>query len=72
MQISLFCDYRGYASSKYESLFLALEESFAIVAKKRGADRIGYGDLAYLKALVYKHAEELSKFRRFTMPQSNR
>lgn len=60
MQISLFCDYRGYASSKYESLFLALEESFAIVAKKRGADRIGYGDLAYLKALVYKHAEEIS------------
>lgn len=60
MQISLFCDYRGYANSKYESLFLALEESHASVAKKRGAGRIGYGDLAYLKAYVYKHAEEIS------------
>ncbi len=59
MQISLFCDYRGYASSKYESLFLALEESFASVAKKRDSGHIGYGDLAYLKALVYKHAEEI-------------
>jgi hypothetical protein len=60
MQISLFCDYRGYANSKYESLFLALEESFGSVAKKRGPGRIGYGDLVYLKALVYKHAEEIS------------
>ncbi len=34
MQIFLFCDYRGYANSKYESLFLALEESHASVAKK--------------------------------------
>ena len=51
MQISLFCDYRGYINSKYESLFLALEESFASVAKKKGPGRIGYGDLVYLKVL---------------------
>lgn len=26
MQLFLFCDYRGYVNSKYESLFLALEK----------------------------------------------
>lgn len=64
MQLSLFCDYRFHLKTssfyvKYDALFSALEAAWAKVPRRKRAGRIGYGELAFIKAPVYKHARAI-------------
>jgi len=64
MQISLFYDYQSILDSssfyrKYDALFLAVEKALVSSAPVRRAGRRGYGFAAYLKALIYKHSQQI-------------
>lgn len=64
MQLSLFCDYRFHLKSsafyvKYDALFLAVESAWEALPHSKRSGRPGYGELAYIKALIYKHAQAI-------------
>ena len=65
MQLSLFYDYESiYKSSsffqKYETLFLAVEAVTDEQTLRRSTGRLGYGPVCFLKALIYKNAQQIS------------
>lgn len=62
MQFSLFSDYRFRLKTsafyvKYDVLFLALEAAWEALPQPKHSGRLGYGELASLKTLIYKHAQ---------------
>ena len=64
MQLSLFCDYRFHLKTstfytKYDALFLALEAAWEKIPRPARSGRIGYGELTFLKALIYKNAQAI-------------
>ncbi len=64
MQLSLFCDYRFHLKTstfytKYDALFLAVESAWAKIPHPAHSGRIGYGELTFLKALIYKNAQAI-------------
>lgn len=64
MQLSLFCDYRFHLKTsafyiKYDALFLAVEAAWAKIPRPKRRGRTGYGDLSFLKALIYKYAQAI-------------
>ena len=65
MQLSLFYDYESiYKSSsffqKYETLFLAVEAVTDEQTLRKSTGRLGYGPICFLKALIYKNAQQIS------------
>lgn len=65
MQLSLFYDYESiYKSSsffqKYETLFLAVEAVTDEQILRKSTGRLGYGPVCFLKALIYKNAQQIS------------
>lgn len=64
MQLSLFCDYRFHLKTstfyvKYDALFLAVEAAWEKNPRNKRPGRTGYGELSFLKALIYKHAQSI-------------
>ena len=64
MQLSLFCDYRFHLKTsifytKYDALFLAVESAWEKIPHPARPGRIGYGELTFLKALIYKNAQAI-------------
>ncbi len=64
MQLSLFCDYRFHLKTsafhvKYDALFLAVETAWEKIPHRKHLGRAGYGQLSFVKALIYKHAQAI-------------
>ena len=64
MQISLFYDYGSIFKmssffQKYETLFLAVESAMGGSDIRKATGRPGYGFMSFLKAFVYKNAQQI-------------
>lgn len=64
MQLSLFSDYRFHLKTsafyrKYDALFLAAEAAWEKIPRHKHAGRTGYGNLAFIKSFIYKHAQAI-------------
>lgn len=65
MQLSLFYDYERICRSssffqKFETLFLAVEAISDEQTLRKGMGRSGYGPICFLKALIYKNAQQIA------------
>ena len=65
MQLSLFYDYESiYKTSSFfqkcETLFLAVEAITDEKTLRKSTGRLGYGPLCFLKALIYKNAQQIA------------
>lgn len=65
MQLSLFYDYERICRSssffqKFETLFLAVEAISDEKTLHKSTGRLGYGPICFLKALIYKNAQQIA------------
>ena len=65
MQLSLFYDYERICRSssffqKFETLFLAVEAISDEKTLDKSTGRLGYGPICFLKALIYKNAQQIA------------
>ena len=66
MQLSLFYDYERICRSssffqKFETLFLAVEAIADEQTLRKGIGRSDYGLICFLKALIYKNAQQFAR-----------